>query len=186
MSTDNSLAQAAALLESESDPSPPEPEAPSSNVRSKPPPLPESASRRSLERVLADEAFADRMLERLASGDYLGALISAVALLETHPLHQDALDTAQIARTELRRLYIARLGSLEQVPHLAVGPGALFSMQLLDFRAGLVLSRVDGRSTLGEIADACGMPEHDALRILSELYLHRVIALDEEPPQIPA
>jgi hypothetical protein len=117
------------------------------------------------------------MLERLAGSDYLGALISAEALLETHPLHQDALDTAQIARCELLRLYAARLGSLERVPRVAMGQSALFSMQLVDFRAGLLLARVDGRNTLRQIADQSGMPAHEALRVLSELYLHRVIAL---------
>jgi hypothetical protein len=128
------------------------------------------------------------MLERLAAGDYLGALLAASALLETQPRHQDALDTAQMAGTELRRLYVARLGSLDRVPRVIVGRDALFAMQPLDFRAGLVLSRVDGTATLGDIAGACGMPQHEALRILSELYLNRVISLAtaHSPPPFPA
>jgi hypothetical protein len=149
---------------------------PSSRSRSKPPPLPDEATRIPPDRAAADAAFADGMLERLACGDYFGALLSAEALLETLPLHRDALDTAQIARSELRRLYAARLGSLDHVPCVAVGQGALFSMQRVDFRAGLLLARVNGRATLRQIVDESGMPAHEALRVLSELYLHRVIA----------
>jgi hypothetical protein len=153
---------------------------PSSGPRSLPPPLPENATPAPHpERVAADAAFAERMLERLASSDYVGALLAAEALLETHPGHQDLLDTAQIARSELRKLYASRLGSLERKPRVGMGPQALFSLQALDFRAGLLLSRVDGRTTLQEIADGSGMQSQEALRILSELYLRRAIIFDD-------
>jgi hypothetical protein len=127
------------------------------------------------ERVAADAAFAERMLECLASSDYAGALLAAEALLETHPGHQDLIDSAQIARSELRRLYVARLGSLDKAPRLAMGPQGLLTLQSLDFRAGLILSRVNGRATLAEIVQASELPPHEALRILSELYLRRAI-----------
>jgi hypothetical protein len=129
------------------------------------------------ERVAADAAFAERMLEHLASSDYVGALLAAEALLETHPGHQDLLDTAEIARSELRRIYAARLGSLERTPRLALGHEELLTAQALDFRAGLVLSRIDGQATLAEIVQASGIPQHEALRVLSELYLRRTIVL---------
>lgn len=147
--------------------------------KSQPPPLPESASRVSPARAAADAARADRILERLAASDYAGALLAAEALLVHHPLHADALDCAQIARSELRRLYVARLGSLELVPHITVGLPALSALSL-DFRAGFLLSRIDKRSTLQEIIDGCGLPPLDALRILSELYLQQMIAMDDE------
>jgi len=156
---------------------PPSSRSPISRPRPVPPPLPEGAASVAPERAATDAEFSDRMLERLASGDYVGALFAADALLETHPRNQDALDTAQIARSELRKLYAARFGSLDRVPHLTMGPEALFSIQTLDFRAGLLLSRVDGESSVREIAVASALPSHEALRILSELYLHRVIAL---------
>jgi hypothetical protein len=153
---------------------------PSSGPRSHPPPLPQNVAPASHpQRVAADAAFAERMLERLAASDYAGALLAAEALLETHPGHQDLLDTAQIARSELRKLYVSRLGSLERKPRLGMGPQALFSLQGLDFRAGLLLSRVDGRVTLQEIADASGMQPQEALRVLSELYLRRAIVFDD-------
>jgi hypothetical protein len=157
-----------------------EPHPPSSGPRSHPPPLPVNAvPAPHPERVAADAAFAECMLERLAGSDYAGALLAAEALLETHPGHQDLLDTAQIARSELRKLYVSRLGSLARKPRLGMGPQALFSLQALDFRAGLLLSRVDGHATLQEIADGSGMAALEALRILSELYLRRAIVFDD-------
>jgi hypothetical protein len=153
---------------------------PSSTTRAMPPPLPETpAPPPHSERVAADEVFAERMLECLAGSDYAGALIAAEALLETHPGHQDLLDTAQIARSELRRRYVARLGSLDRAPRLAMDPDGLATMHSLDFRSGLVLSRVDGRATLAEIVESSGLTSFDSLRILSELYLRRAIVLAE-------
>jgi hypothetical protein len=132
---------------------------------SQPPPLPESASRIPAARAAADAAFADRMIERLAASDYAGALTAAEALLVCHPLHADALDCADIARSELRKLYVARLGSLDRIPHVAMATQGLLGLSL-DFRAGVLLSRVDRCARLGDIVDACGLPKLDALRFL--------------------
>jgi hypothetical protein len=147
--------------------------------KSTPPPLPASATRVSPARAAAEAAFADTMLERLASSDYAGALIAAESFLEHHPRDADAIACAQIARSELRKLYVSRLRSLERVPHVAMSPEGLLGLTSLDFHAGFLLSRIDGLTSLEEIANAGGMPEHDALRILSELYLHRAIAFDD-------
>jgi hypothetical protein len=149
----------------------------SSQPKSHPPPLPHSASRLAPARVAADAAFAERMLERLAASDYTGALMAAEALLVHQPQNADALDCAQMARSDLRKLYVARLGSLDRVPHLKVAPPGLTALSL-DFRAGFLLSRVDNGATLAEIIEASGMPQLDALRIFSELYLQRVITLE--------
>jgi len=157
------------------------PEASPSSVppRSVPPPLPESASQVPPSRAAADNAFADRMLERLASGDNEGAELAAEALLEYRPRDQDALDCAQIARSELRKVYVSRLGSLDAVPSVAMGSDAILSLKALDFRAGYLLSRVDGMSSIAEIVESGSIPSLEALRILSELFLRRVIELDE-------
>jgi hypothetical protein len=151
----------------------------SASPKSHPPPLPESASHVSAARIAAQAAFADRMFERLAASDYAGALLAAEALLVHLPLCSDAVECAQIARSELRKLYVARLGSLERVPYIAVGLQGLLGLSL-DFRAGFLLSRIDKRTSLGQIADGCGLPPLDALRILSELYLLRLIAMGDE------
>jgi hypothetical protein len=147
--------------------------------RSAPPPLPESASKILPARAAADEAFADHMLDRLAAGDYEGALIAAEGLLEYRPRDSDAIDCAKMARTELRRVHIARLGSLERVPHIVMGPEAIFSLKSLDFRAGYLLSRVDGLASTHALVEGASIPSHEALRILSELYLRRVIAFED-------
>jgi hypothetical protein len=140
-----------------------------------PPPLPESARIALPGRAAADEEFAERMLERLAAGDYSGAFISAGALLETQPRHADALDTAQIAQSELRRLYLGRLGSMDRTPFIAAGPEALLGLSI-DVHTGFVPSRIDGHTCLGDIVGGAGITSLEALRILSELFLHRVIA----------
>jgi len=147
-------------------------------AKSSPPPLPESASHVPPSRAAADNAFAESMFERLAAGDYEGASIAAEALLEYRPRDQDALDCAQIAKSELRKVYGARLGSLDRVPHVAMGPEAIFSLQTLDFRAGYLLSRIEGLSSLRQVVESGSIPSHEALRILSELFLRRVIAFD--------
>jgi hypothetical protein len=152
---------------------------PSSIPPSQPPPLPESASRIDPARAAIDAACAESMLERLAASDYVGTLTAAEALLVHHPLYRDALDCAGIARSELRKLYMGRLGSLDWVPHIAVGLQGLLALSL-DFRAGFLLSRIDKKSSLGKIVEECGLPQLDSLRILSELYLQRVIARYQE------
>jgi hypothetical protein len=155
------------------DPGPPSSAAPVSQ----PPPLPERAIRIDRTRAAADWAFAEYMLERLAASDYAGTLTAAEALLVHHPLHHDALECAAIARSELRKRYLARLGSPDSVPHIVVGLQGLLA---LDFRAGFLLSRIDKRASFAEIVEASGLPELDALRILSELYLQRIIAVAGE------
>jgi hypothetical protein len=137
------------------DPGPPSSAAPVSQ----PPPLPERAIRIDRTRAAADWAFAEYMLERLAASDYAGTLTAAEALLVHHPLHHDALECAAIARS------------------IVVGLQGLLA---LDFRAGFLLSRIDKRASFAEIVEASGLPELDALRILSELYLQRIIAVAGE------
>jgi hypothetical protein len=156
------------------------PSSPPSRPRTVPPPLPQSARHVAADRVAADDAFAERMLARLAAGDYQGALLAAEALLEYRPLDPDASDTAEIARSELRRVYAERLGSLDAVPRRAMPLEGLLSLQSLDPRAGFLLARIDGVATIREIVGAAGMHATDALRILSELVLRRAIALDSD------
>ncbi len=155
------------------------PPGPISHPRSFPPPLPASASLIPAARAAADEGMAQRMLERLAASDYLGALIVAESLLEYRPLDSDASDTAQMARFELRRLYLERLGPLDAVPSMALPVEAILAHAWADARTGVVLARIDGVATIREIAEAPGMHATDALRILSELYLRRAIVVGE-------
>ena len=146
-------------------------------LRADPPALPASIRDAPAGRSQADEALVDRVLERLGVGDYAGALLAAEALLRRLPRDPDVLDSAEMSRVELRRIYQSRLGDLDQVPTLAMTPAALTGLTL-DVYAGFLLSRIDGRTTLREITLTHGVAPDHALRLLSELYLQGVIALD--------
>ena len=117
------------------------------------------------------------MRDRLALGDYSGALIVAEGVLENDAAHNEAARCAETCRERLYEMYAARLGSLEHVPHVSVPPEQVRWLSL-DHRAGFVLSCVDGQSTLEEILDVAGMPVLDALRILYELHSQRIISIE--------
>lgn len=115
------------------------------------------------------------MNDRVALGDYTGALEMAERLLAVDP--DDALATAcaESSKSVLRKMYSARLGPLDRVPTVMVARDQLRWLSI-DHRAGFVLSLIDGVSSLEMILDVTGMPELDALRILSELAQQRIIA----------
>jgi hypothetical protein len=72
-------------------------------------------------------------------------------------------------------MYTARIGPLDRVPMVMVARDQMRWLSI-DHRAGFVLSLVDGVSSLEMILDVSGMPELDALRILSELAQQRIIS----------
>ncbi len=114
--------------------------------------------------------------DRLALGDYTGALAVAERLLAGDPRHPEALAAAESCRAVLRKMYAARIGPLDRVASVAI-PREQMRWLSIDHRAGFVLSLVDGVSTVEMILDVSGMPELDALRILSELVQQRIITL---------
>ena len=118
----------------------------------------------------------EEMKDRVALGDYTGALEIAERILEGDPGHAEALACAESCRTVLRQMYTARIGPLDRVPVVMVAREQLRWLSI-DHRAGFVLSLVDGVSSLEMILDVSGMPELDALRILSELAQQRIISL---------
>ncbi|MBI2389466.1 MAG: hypothetical protein HYV09_07700 [Deltaproteobacteria bacterium] len=114
--------------------------------------------------------------ERYALGDFSGALTIAEAILEQEPGNADAQRYSESCRDVLKQMYSARLGSLEQVPVVAV-PAEQLRWLTLDHRSGFLLSHVDGVSTLEEILDISGMPHLEAMRIIYELLQQKVIVL---------
>ena len=147
-------------------------------AESSPPPLPPSIRELQVERSAADSASVDRMLDRLAAADYVGALMAAEAVLRRRPADADALDCAEMSRSELQKLYMTRLGPLDRVPTIAMTPTEIAGLAL-DVVACFLMSRVDGLTTLREISLTPGVAPGHALRVLSELYLRGVIAVDE-------
>jgi hypothetical protein len=119
---------------------------------------------------------AIEMADRVALGDYTGALEIAEKLLELDPEHGEALRVAEEARETLLAMYTARIGDLEGVPVVAVARDELRWLSI-DHRAGFVLSLIDGVSTLEMVLDVSGMPRFDALRILHELLQKRIVSL---------
>ncbi len=119
-------------------------------------------------------ATEEEMHDRVALGDYSGALEIAERLLEEEPDNPAVNACAENCRSVLKQMYSARLGPLDKVPIVAV-PRDQLRWLSIDHKAGFVLSLVDGVSSLEMILDVSGMPELDALRILSELAQQRII-----------
>lgn len=115
------------------------------------------------------------MNDRVSLGDYTGALEIAERLLELDPDDAPVNACAESCRGILRQMYTARIGPLDRVPMVMVARDQLRWLSI-DHRAGFVLSLVDGVSSLEMILDVSGMPELDALRILSELAQQRIIS----------
>jgi hypothetical protein len=78
------------------------------------------------------------------------------------------------ARPLFVRAFESYVGSMDQVPILAISEVALAS-QGLDHRAGFLLSRIDGLMTIEHLLDIAGMSRFEALRILSSLLRGKTI-----------
>jgi hypothetical protein len=115
------------------------------------------------------------MNDRVAVGDFSGALAIAEQLLALNPKNRAANECADSCRETLKKMYLARIGPLDRVPAVTVARDQLRWLSI-DHRAGFVLSLIDGVSTVEMILDVTGMPELDALRILSELVQQRIIS----------
>lgn len=118
---------------------------------------------------------AQEMNDRVSLGDYTGALEIAEKLLEIDPNDEPVKVCAESCRGVLKQMYTTRIGPLDRVPMVMVARDQLRWLSI-DHRAGFVLSLVDGVSSLEMILDVSGMPELDALRILSELAQQRIIS----------
>jgi hypothetical protein len=119
---------------------------------------------------------AQEMNDRVAVGDFTGALAIAEKLLAKEPDDEAVEACAEECRKTLRKMYSAKLGPLDRVPVVMVARDQLRWLSI-DHRAGFVLSLIDGVSSLEMILDVTGMPQLDGLRILSELAQQRIIAI---------
>jgi hypothetical protein len=125
--------------------------------------------------VVPTPPTAQEMNDRVSLGDYTGALEMAEKLLEIDPDDEAIKVVAESCRGILKQMYTTRIGPLDRVPLVMVARDQLRWLSI-DHRAGFVLSLVDGVSSLEMILDVSGMPELDALRILSELAQQRIIS----------
>lgn len=115
------------------------------------------------------------MKDRFSVGDFSGALAIADKLLSQDPDNAAAIACAESCRDTLKKMYAARIGRLDRVPVVSV-PRDQMRWLSIDHRAGFVLSLIDGVSTVEMVLDVTGMPELDALRILSELVQQRIVS----------
>jgi len=119
------------------------------------------------------------MYDRLTRDDWAGALLVAESLIRREPDHQDAWQCLRMCHTELRKLYVSRLGSLTRIPQLCLEPGEM-GRRLRDERVAGLLTLVDGLRSLEEVLEAADMAAVEALRLLSELYLSNVLEFEDE------
>ncbi len=112
--------------------------------------------------------LGSEMLDRFALGDFSGALLAAEIVLGKDPANTEAQRCASSCRERLSDMHLSRLGGADRIPMVAVA-GSEVRWLGLDHRAGFILSRVDGRSTIEELVDLSGMPRHEALKLLVEL-----------------
>jgi hypothetical protein len=134
-----------------------------------------------IERLSATSASAIEsslldMRYRHAMGDFSGALEVAEAILRGTPDNDEAARYAASCRETLTKMYSGKLGPLNQVPRVGVQTDQIRWLSL-DHRAGFLLSLIDGRSSIEEILDICGMPRLDGLTILCSLLEQDVIRL---------
>ena len=120
----------------------------------------------SISGITAD--MAEEMEELYSVDDFTGALRIAELLLGGNPDHERARRCAGMCLERLEQIYINKIGSLTRVPVYALKEVDLRWLGL-DHRAGFVLSRVDGKATVDELVDICGMPRIEVLKTLIEL-----------------
>ena len=120
------------------------------------------------------QALLRSMRDRLAAADHEGAFIAASTLLRIDPELPEALQTTQIAKAALYRIYDERLGSRDRVPTVIVRAEDLRCYPL-DARGALVLSRLDGTRTIDDVIHSGILPKLDTLQVLSELYLQGIV-----------
>ncbi len=110
-------------------------------------------------------ALAREALERQ---DFRAAVEAAEAAGGEDPDGKVAPVILHRHRDLLFRIYEGHIGSMTQVPALAV-PLHQISAEDLDHRTGFLLSRIDGMLTYEDILDVAGMPRMEAYKILSTL-----------------
>jgi hypothetical protein len=128
-------------------------------------------------RVLAAE-----LVDRCRSMFERGKLEPAVAAAESALREGERApppgisEVIEPARPLFERAFEAYLGSMDQIPILAISEGVL-TTQGLDHRAGFLLSLIDGMMTIEHLLDIAGMPRFEALRLLAGFLRSKTIRI---------
>lgn len=111
--------------------------------------------------------------DRAVSGSGF-AVKTASRVDELHRLYAAGeVEAAQALAASLERPHGLSLAS---VPEIAMTAAELRTLPL-DHRAGFLLARIDGRSPLEAILDACPMPEDEVLALLESLIAFGAVRL---------
>jgi hypothetical protein len=105
---------------------------------------------------------------RYALDDLTGALQMAELVLGSDETNVEAKQFASSCRQRLEQLYTSQLGPLDAVPRVDV-PDTDIRWLGLDHRAGFMLSRIDGLTSLDELLDLSGMERLEALKTVLSL-----------------
>jgi hypothetical protein len=92
----------------------------------------------------------------------------AELVLGREPDSPQARRCADNCRRRLLSLYQSKIGDVSGVPVPSLSENELRWLGL-DHRAGFLLSRVDGISSVEDVLDVCGMPRLEALKTLVDL-----------------
>jgi hypothetical protein len=136
----------------------------------------EMACERAAGPEITERAIDDPMAEMskcFSVQDYAGALGLAELILAENPRNLAAVGCRENCRVRLENIYASRLRP-DRVP-VVLGAPAQASSRSIDHRAGFMLSLIDGSSTVETILDESGMPKLDALRILDELVMQKIV-----------
>ena len=117
------------------------------------------------------------MRECFSHGDYVAALTMADLILAAQPHNPIALEFQANSRATLEDVYALQLGPMDRVP-VVVRQSERAGRQATDGRVAVLLSLMDGCTTLQAIVDVCGMPRLEALRLLHDLNHRGIIAFD--------
>ncbi len=118
----------------------------------------------------------EEIRERLALGDYTGALAQADGVPTGSPHYFEAITLATHCKAILLQMMRAKVGTYEHVPFTLVDRQQQRWLSL-DHRAGYLLSLMDGNLSIQEVMDVSSMSELDVLRVIYDLMSQSVIAL---------
>lgn len=143
-------------------------------ARRTPLPASEPPTREVRREVRSAESPLDRIIERVAAGDFGRALMLAEQTIAGGDTSEDLQHYAELCREKLRQTYLERIGSGRTILRVAEDPDAL-RRRALDPRLAFLLSLLDGASTIDDVIDMSTMPPLEAVRALHELLQEGVV-----------
>ncbi len=120
------------------------------------------------------DVWMDGARELFALGDFSGSLEMIEKILKIDPGHAEARAYLRQNESTLVSMYESKLGSLTNVPRLAIKPEEVMWLNL-DHRAGFLLAQVDGSVNFEELFALSGLPRLDTAKILAQLLADGVI-----------